>query len=119
MITPPNGSADCSGMKDSVSSVACHRKEFTPSVRVLVEEMAVEPVAVSGMSLSLEPQDARRRAQRMTAGTRIIISNPYGGRRPSGPRGLILGQFGPRNLARSPPARCCALVIGGYERVGG
>src|SRR5665213_1368269 len=76
-ITPPNGSADCNGMKDSVSSDACQRKEFTPSVtRPLVDVMAVDPVVVSGMSLSLdEPQAVSNNAERTTAGTRIISSH--------------------------------------------
>src|SRR5207302_3796595 len=30
MMTPPNGSAEASGMKESVSSEARHRKELTP-----------------------------------------------------------------------------------------
>src|SRR5689334_15275377 len=30
MMTPPNGSAEASGMNDSVSSEARHRKELTP-----------------------------------------------------------------------------------------
>src|ERR1700679_716481 len=75
MITPPNGSADCSGRNDKVSRVACQRKELTPSVRrPLDDEIAVVPVPVSGMSLSLdEPQPARTREHRTIAGTRIEI----------------------------------------------
>src|SRR5277367_6009404 len=80
MITPPNGSADCSGRNDRVSSVACQRNELTPSVsRPLDEAMEVAPVVVSGMSLSLEePQAAKARANRRTAGTRIDIFSFFG-----------------------------------------
>src|ERR1051325_4047916 len=92
MITPPNGSADCSGMKDSVSRVACHRKEFTPSVTWPEEdEMAVAPLALSATSLSSEPQAASSMVARRTVKIRIVYSLEWRARHQFVPRGAYTG----------------------------
>ena len=57
MMTPPKGSAEASGMNASVSSEACQRKEFTPSVTLpLPLSMAVmyAPMVLAGLVTTVQ-----------------------------------------------------------------
>src|SRR3954449_11648382 len=79
MIVPPNGSAECSGINEMVSRLARQRKELTPSVTCppAEEEIAVEPVELSSISIAVsEPHAASQSAAATTVTICIEVVLP-------------------------------------------
>src|SRR5690349_12564401 len=115
MMVPPNGSAERSGMNESVSSVACQRKELTPIVMwpPACDVMAVEPASVSSI-VSSEPQEASRsaaaRAEIMRMDFTLQLFSAEYAKSPR--RALILAAPARRNGGRQTVNRQNHLAVG-------